>query len=290
MQPPFARLPNHIRFDLDGLGLHLLEWPGPEPYGAPLLMLHGWLDQAWTFAWLAQRLPGRLLAWDARGYGRSDRAAAADFYHFFDYLWDLHQLLNRLDCEKIWLLGHSMGGMVASFYAAVYPERVAGLVSLEGWIVPEFPLPQLPGRVREWLDQRSRRGPLRARSLADATARLQRQDPRLSPEQARWLAYTATEGDDDQRFWRYDPRHRMRSPQPFRLDQAQTFWAALDCPRLLLYGEQSEALRLPDWQDRLAAFGPAEIQSIAEAGHNLHLHQPEVIAARVQAWLERHAY
>ena len=79
----------------------------------------------------------------------------------------------------------------------------------------------------------------------------------------------------------------MRSPQPFRLDQAIAFWQAITCPTLLLYGSESEVLQLPDWNQRLEAFAQAEIFAIAEAGHNLHLHQPAAIAARILEWLAR---
>lgn len=293
MQPPFDRLPQERSFTLSGLDLHLLEWDGDGP---PLLMLHGWLDQAWTFGWLAQHLPQRLLAWDARGYGRSGRAAPQDFYHFFDYLWDLHQLLDQLGLEKVRLLGHSMGGMVASFYAAVYPERVAGLINLEGWIVPDSPVEKTPERVRLWIEQRSRRGALKPLTPELALERMQSQDPLLSPQQAAWLAHTATRPEaspqapeSEELFWRYDPRHRMRSPQPFRLDQAQAFWNALQCPVLLIYGKQSEALKLPDWEARLSAFAHADIVEIPDAGHNLHLHQPQAIATQIRAWLAQYA-
>ena len=285
MHPSAPRQPVSRLLDLGGLELHLLEWPGSGP---PVLMLHGWLDQGWTFHWLAQHLPRRLLAWDARGHGRSGRAASQDFYHFFDYLWDLHQLLDRLELERVILLGHSMGGMVASLFAGTCPERVAGLISLEGWIVPDSPPEAIPARVRLWLEQRSQaREPRFLPSLDEAAVRLQHQDPRLTPEQAALLARTGTCGPEHELLWCHDPRHRMRSPQPFRLDQARAFWRNLHCPVLLLYGAESEALQLPDWEQRLQAFAGAETGVIPAAGHNLHLHQPQLLADRIGLWLEK---
>lgn len=281
------RSPLSCQLELSGLKLHLLEWAGTEPR---MILLHGWLDQAMTFAWLAEQLELNLLAWDARGYGRSGWAAEQDFYHFFDYLWDLHQLIESLGQEKVILLGHSMGGMIASLYSACFPEKVAGLISLEGWIVPDTPVEKMPDRVRLWIEQRSQGWPVKSLGDFEQTAqRILKQDSRLQLEQARILAPYAAQASNnpDSLIWRYDPRHRMRSPQGFRLDQALAFWHKITCPVLLAYGAESEALKLPDWQLRLEAFAQAEILAIPDAGHNLHLHQPELVAQAIKKWLAK---
>ncbi|PKL74709.1 MAG: hypothetical protein CVV27_19135, partial [Candidatus Melainabacteria bacterium HGW-Melainabacteria-1] len=180
------REPQIRRFELSGLELQVLEWAGEGP---PLLMLHGWLDQSWSFDALAQYLKLPLLAWDARGHGHSGWAASWDFYHFHDYLWDLYQLIETLNLAPALLLGHSMGGMIASLYAGIWPERVAGLINLEGWIVPDSPATAVPERVRTWVEQRSNaQVPRPLASHAAASERLLRQDPRLSPEKAEDLA------------------------------------------------------------------------------------------------------
>ena len=53
-------------------------------------------------------------------------------YRYFDYLYDLQQLIEQNDLGPVTLAGHSLGGAIASFFTAVFPELVSKLVVLEG--------------------------------------------------------------------------------------------------------------------------------------------------------------
>ena len=116
-----------------GLNLCLCEWGG---VGRPIVVcLHGYLDQGAAWARVAQRFAQHgyhFIAPDARGHGRSDHAPAGSDYHFPDYLSDLDGLLDELNVSKVLLVGHSMGGTVASLYAGVRPERIEALGVVEG--------------------------------------------------------------------------------------------------------------------------------------------------------------
>lgn len=65
---------------------------------------------------------------DPRGTGGSDRPADARAYEVEDYSNDVEELREHLGLERINLLGHSHGGMVAMDYAARFPDRVEQLV------------------------------------------------------------------------------------------------------------------------------------------------------------------
>jgi pimeloyl-ACP methyl ester carboxylesterase len=69
-----------------------------------------------------------LVMLDPRGTGGSDRPADPHRYLIDDYVGDLEALRVELGLERILLLGHSHGGMVAMAYAAAYPDRVQQLV------------------------------------------------------------------------------------------------------------------------------------------------------------------
>jgi proline iminopeptidase len=69
-----------------------------------------------------------LVLLDPRGTGGSDRPADQRAYAFDDYVSDLEELRAHLGLERMLLLGHSHGGIIAIAYAARHPDRVERLV------------------------------------------------------------------------------------------------------------------------------------------------------------------
>jgi proline iminopeptidase len=67
---------------------------------------------------------------DSRGTGRSGRAKAATEYTWELLVADLDALRGHLKQDKVWLMGHSEGGMQILHYACKHPDRVSGLVVL----------------------------------------------------------------------------------------------------------------------------------------------------------------
>jgi proline iminopeptidase len=70
----------------------------------------------------------KLILLDPRGTGGSDRPADPRAYTTADYVADLDELREHLGLERMLLLGHSHGGVVAAAYAAAHPDRVDRLV------------------------------------------------------------------------------------------------------------------------------------------------------------------
>ena len=82
--------PREIALSADGLRYAGLEWGNPGGY--PILALHGWLDNALSFASLAPLLTDyRMIALDLSGQGLSDHRSPDATYHIWD---DIPQLLS----------------------------------------------------------------------------------------------------------------------------------------------------------------------------------------------------
>jgi pimeloyl-ACP methyl ester carboxylesterase len=111
------------------LTFHLIDWGG---YGEPLVCLHGLASQAHIWDLVAPQLTGsfRVIAVDQRGHGLSDKPDSG--YEWVTVTSDLDAILNALKIERAVLAGHSWGGNVALQYAVDHPDRVSGLILIDG--------------------------------------------------------------------------------------------------------------------------------------------------------------
>jgi lipase len=123
-----------------GGSLRVGRWNGAGP---TILALHG--ITATHVGWLevADRLPDRtVIAPDLRGRGRS--AHLPEPYGFAAHVADLLALLDAVSCDRAVVVGHSMGGFLATLLAARHPDRVSRLVLLDGGLPtgrPDDPVP-----------------------------------------------------------------------------------------------------------------------------------------------------
>lgn len=274
------------------LRLHLLEW-GDERASTdapPVLLVHGFQEHAHTWDFVAPRLAAagyRVAALDWRGHGDSEWVGRGGYYHFADYVADLAGVVRALG-GRVLLVGHSMGGNAALLYAGTEPERVAGLVSIEGTGPPGASPEDAPGRFAAWLEDLERvaageRTPL---TLDEAAARLRRFFP-LPEAAARYLALHGTRPAGALRTWKFDPLHSTRSPQPFYEAQARAFWARITCPVLYVDGETSSLSASRALVDERLHLLHADRVTIPAAGHHPHLEQPEATATTLLSFFPR---
>lgn len=98
-----------------------------------MLALHGWLDNAMSFARLAPRLDGlRIVALDLPGHGHSGHRAAGAGYALWDYAQDALLVAEQFGWQRFSLLGHSLGAIVATLLAGALPERIERTALIDG--------------------------------------------------------------------------------------------------------------------------------------------------------------
>lgn len=285
------RPPRHETVMLRGLRHHLTRW-GPAS-DSPTLLLHGWMDTGDTFQFVVDQLPAQraFVALDWRGFGRSEWEANG--YWFPSYLADLDALLDAVSpVRPAQIVGHSMGGNVASLYAGVRPERVRRLVNIEGLGLPRTSPEKAPDRYREWLDQlRSAPGFAEHGSYEQLANFLSGRNPRLPLERAafiarRWALQTAP----DRVRISSDPRHKLVNPVLYRREEAEACWRRITAPVLLLLAANSE------FRPRLGADASEErlrglivnlrIETLVDCGHMMHHERADEVARLIEAFLE----
>ncbi|MGE5769499.1 MAG: alpha/beta fold hydrolase, partial [Betaproteobacteria bacterium] len=152
---------------LPAVRLNIRRWG--DPAAPTLFLLHGWMDVSASFQFVVDELARdwNIIAPDWRGFGPSQWLGRP--YHFAEHIADLEGILDRYSPESpARLVGHSMGGILSCLYAGIRPQRVARVITLEGFgIAPTTP-DMAPDRYGQWLDAQKR--PLRMHVYADRTA------------------------------------------------------------------------------------------------------------------------
>jgi pimeloyl-ACP methyl ester carboxylesterase len=98
--------------------------------GEPLVFLHGFSGSsaaAGHFAARASDAGLRFIAADLRGHGLSGKPPIDEAYVFDRFVEDAEALLDEAGVERAHLVGHCLGGMVATACASAIPDRVASL-------------------------------------------------------------------------------------------------------------------------------------------------------------------
>ena len=279
----------HLR--AGALPLHALEW---NPGGAlPVVLLHGWLDHAHSLAPVCAALPTslRCLALDFRGHGQSGHLPEGTGYEVGQYLADVHALLADAGLERVHLVGHSLGGVVALAFAAAAPARVASVTVMDNAGPygggPERSLERLRSHVAD-LDKPIRRAVYP--DVATATGRLLARSPGMPPAVAAHLCAHGVEQVEGGVAFRFDPRLRRAFSHTWDSGQVEVLLRAVEAPVQLLLGSTghlSGEAKAGELAERVAWLRPAPPRWFP-GGHHVHLEQPAEVARALAAWVQQH--
>ena len=280
------RLPQEREVLAGGLRHRVLEWGARSENQPTIFFVHGYLDCGASFTPIVDALPESLhcVAPDLRGHGETEWVGPGGYYHFFDYVRDLRDLVDTLAGPRLVLVGHSMGGGIATLFTGSWPDDVELLVLIEGLGPPAEDEAEGPKRIQRWLREvRAQESQERKTfaSLDDVAKRLRRQWPTLSElrsmECARWMTRPT---EDGRWVWCYDPLHRTRTPQVFRPERWTPFLEAITCPTLTMTGGRSW-YKWPDLEARREHIRERSHVHLKNGSHMLHLDCPHDVASEI---------
>lgn len=133
-----AAAPDSLAVPVPGGELFVGRWPGHE--GAPVVVAaHGITANHASFAAVARELQGRvdLVAPDLRGRGRS--AGVGPPHGITAHADDVVRILDHLGVDRATVVGHSMGGWVVANAAVRHPDRIGGVVAVDGGVGGALP-------------------------------------------------------------------------------------------------------------------------------------------------------
>lgn len=246
-----------------------------------VLLLHGFMGRGQDWREVMEGLGNQFycLAPDVPGHGKTEVLEGEDAYTMREICEGLTVALRGIKQDKVDMIGYSMGGRLALYFALRYPELIRRVVIESG----------SPGIADE--AERAAR-----QEQDEALARRLETEP-FEQFVREWYEQPlfATIKQDPERFAQLieqrreqDPRELARSLRGMGTGAQESLWGELDKtpPTLLIVGEEDAkfkgiaaemAMRMPK----------AEIATVAGAGHNVHFEAPGRYVELVNEFLSR---
>jgi len=285
----------------NGVRLNVLQ-DGPRD-GPLLIFLHGFPE--FSYGWRKQ-MPFfaaqgyRVWAPDSRGHNLSDKPRGAAEYTLDKLAADVVGLIDAAGVDKANVVGHDWGGAVAWKLGADYPQRLNKLVVLNApygsvmlrklrkdpaqrkrsWYMFYFQLPWLPEYTSRRKDWQMLTNMLRRSSLPGTFS-----EEEIAEYKRAWSlpgAYTGMLGW--YRAMRFGVGGRSRQPA-----QGEPRAAPVQVPTLLLWGAQDRFLGRELARESISRCAIGRLEFLEDATHWLHHERPEVVNARILAFLGQSA-
>jgi pimeloyl-ACP methyl ester carboxylesterase len=298
LDPPDLPEPDRAVFvDVNRTRLRVWEW-GDEA-APPILLVHGAHDHGRMWDGFAPRLARlgagyRVMAIDIRGHGDSGRLPHGHVWSMCTM--DLGVLARRLG-PTVGIVGHSFGAGLSGMAAGVWPEQFRWVVNLDGLgppdDAPNGPLAQMelgPAAAYsiEWADKVLNGPPRVYPTLDDMVERRARTNIRLPRP---WVEHLVAHGSIEVEggfVWKADPAFRTGFPGDFDIEFLEAEMRGVTSPILVLTGAEDDT-----WSDhsqevidrRMSYFADGRHRVIADAGHYVHVEQPDAVLDAIAEFL-----
>ncbi|MBU2979769.1 alpha/beta hydrolase [Alteromonas sp. C1M14] len=277
---------NETTFTLGKLTLAGLENAGS---GEVIIGLHGFLDNAASLSPLAPYLKGhRFIALDLPGHGKSSHRSDDAHYHQLDFVQDLYALIKSQGVTSVILLGHSLGGILATLFAAVFPELVKGVISLDACGPLTKSAQSSASQIRDSVLSRYNKKRSKPRIVdLDVAVKSRCQLTDIQPEHAKLILQRNLMTDDEgNSFWASDPKLRTRSSLRLTDDQAEALMRSISCPILFVAASSSFKKVADVFNERAAWFSQGHCQ-VFQGGHHIHMEQTDAVGTAIRQFVEQ---
>lgn len=251
--------------------------------GPPLIIIHGLYGSSDNWVSIGRELSSdfEVFLIDQRNHGRSPHTIDHNYQLLKE---DLHEFMDQQSIDKAIIIGHSMGGKTAMFFATSYPDRISHLI-----IADISPRSYKSSNSNQLL---SHTKIIRAMYNLDFYGITSREDideilAKSIPENRirQFLLKNIKRSKNNEYSWTLNLKTIRNELSKIMdgLDENQT--EIVGFPVLFLKGANSDYISDKDLKFIQKIFPFADIETIPEAGHWLHAEQPELFLQKVRNFI-----
>jgi pimeloyl-ACP methyl ester carboxylesterase len=258
--------------------------PTGAPNGQTVVLLHGFnfFGEAWAGTIDVLTHEGfRVIVPDQIGFGRSSKPLIP--YTFNDMALNTRRLLRSLDIERAAIVGHSMGGMLASRFAMLFPAMTTHLV-----LVNQIGLTDArPGRVPHYLDDAYRadsNGALANRTYEQVRASITRYFVTWKPEYEKYVRihWGWTQSPD----WTWFSKVRGALAQMLTAEPVVYDWQHIKSKTLVIGGAKDTPAYAAQAKHVAESIVGAQLELIDNTGHVPQFESPAIFHAKLVQFLK----
>lgn len=241
--------------------------------GPPLVILHGLFGSLDNWFSIAKELVEHYTLYlvDQRNHGDSPHA---DEWNYAVMVEDLKELFDTEGLEKVFLMGHSMGGKTVMNFALKYPKMVEKLIVAD--IAPRY----YPVHHESILEGLNSLNLSEIKSRKDADDQLAEYIPELGVRQ--FLLKSLTR-DNTGFAWKINLPVITKNIE--NVGEALPEGGKFEGPTLFLAGANSNYIQQKDMADMEKFFPNYQLEFVADAGHWLHAEQPHAVVEEMRRFL-----
>lgn len=252
--------------------------------GPPLIILHGLCGSSDNWVSVAKAVSTKYTVFlpDLRNHGRSPHS---DIHNYEALSNDIYELLEELTTGKFFLAGHSMGGKTALFFATKWPEKLLGLIIAD--------ISPFQARISGSAKDSRHREMLNIIAETDLSAISSRDQAvsilsdKIKQERILGLILKNLQRMPDGKFtWKINASSLLLNLDNIMGGLARpenNQMTVTGFPVVFLKGEKSDYLQDDDWIDTLRIFPAAKLKVIKDAGHWLHVDNPDAVISEFLA-------
>lgn len=286
---------NEIHFEADTFTIHGLK-PNESSCAQNnsddlILCIHGWLDNSASFIPLLKHMEGmNVIAIDLPGHGKSSHKSIDAHYHFIDWVYDVLCIVEAKKWQNIHLVGHSMGGMIASAFAAAFPNKVKSLTLIDSIGFLYAKEQECTNQLRKGMLSRIKNKNQPTKKTQKLTlekaikSRVLMSD--LSYEYAELIVSRNLKHSGEGVIWRSDRKLNTVSPYRLTLAQAEQLVSDVTVPTQLIYGSEG-LIFVKDGIEHFSTMIKNFTCKGLEGGHHIHMEKPKATSILIKAFVKK---